>query len=193
MCHKKPNCKPSSLKAAAGLAFASANLAPRSRLGWCPQLPQRPQRPAPSRPTREPRMTRPGFGSARHLRPPPPRARDGGAVFLLPSPFPKPLLLQRGYGFLLRHYRNDRRAIQSECDSSSKTRPLMVLRFLPAHTGVTSEERTAMKREGGAAHLCSDSLPESQQQNGNHAPNFSSHSSCRRRQRRRHDKALHAR
>lgn len=125
--------------------------------------------------------------------PPHPRARDGGAVFLLPSPFPKPLLLLRGCGFLLRRYRNDRRTIQSECDSSSKTRPLMVPRFLPAHTGVTSEERTAMKREGGAAHLCSDSLPESQQQNGNHAPNFSSHSSCRRRQRRRHDKALHAR
>lgn len=139
------------------------------------------------------RMTRPGIGSARHLRPPHPRARDGGAVFLLPSPFPKPLLLLRGCGFLLRRYRNDRRTIQSECDSSSKTRPLMVPRFLPAHTGVTSEERTAMKREGGAAHLCSDSLPESQQQNGNHAPNFSSHSSCRRRQRRRHDKALHAR
>ena len=50
-----------------------------------------------------------------------------------------------------------------------------------------------MKREGGAAHLCSDSIPESQQQDGNHASNFSSYSSCRRRQRRRHDKALHAR
>lgn len=144
------------------------------------------------------RATDDAAGIRQRARPPPPptpltRARDGGAVFLLPSPFSKPLLLLRGCGFLLRHYQNDRRAIQLQCDSSSKSRPLMVLRFLPAHTGVTSEERTAMKREGGAAHLCSDSLPESQQQNGNHAPNFSSHSSCRRRQRRRHDKALHAR
>lgn len=53
--------------------------------------------------------------------------------------------------------------------------------------------RTAMKREAGAAHLCSHSVPGYQRHDGNHAPKLSSHSSCRRRQRRRHDKALHAR
>lgn len=98
---------------------------------------------------------------------PPPRARQGGrspdaaappplppctwrgAVFLLPTPSLRPRLLLRGWGFLLRHYWTDRRASQSEYDASSKTRPLLVLRFLPAHTGVTSEEREPPWREKG--------------------------------------------
>lgn len=117
----------------------------------------------------------------------------GRAVFILSSPFQKTRPLLEGRGFLLRYHQSDPEVSQSRRGTSSKARPLMVLRFLPAHTGVTSEERTAMKRVGGAAHLCTDSLPEYQQQDGNHAPSFSSHSSCRRRQRRRHDKALHAR
>lgn len=117
----------------------------------------------------------------------------GRAVFILPSPFQKTRPLLAGRGFLLRYHQSDLYVSQLRHGTSSKARPLMVLRFLPAHTGVTSEERTAMKRVGGAAHLCTDSLPESQQQDGNHATSFSSHSSCRRRQRRRHDKALHAR
>lgn len=85
------------------------------------------------------------------------------------------------------------RPANRDANPLAKARPQLNLRILPAHAGVTSEERTAMKREGGAAHLCSDSFPESQQQDGHHAPSFSSLSSCRRRQRRRHDKALHAR
>lgn len=122
-------------------------------------------------------------------------ARDGSGEgsFHSPLPLPEARLLLAGRSFLLRHHQSDPQMTQSRRGTSSKARPLMVFRFLPAHTGVTSEERTAMKRVGGAAHLCTDSLPESQQQDGNHAPSFSSHSSCRRRQRRRHDKALHAR
>lgn len=105
-----------------------------------------PRLPAPARP---PRLTRAGLGSTPRPRPAPaPRTWPRGS-FPSPRPFPKPRLLLRGCGFLLRHYGNDRRTSQSEPDSSSKTRPLIVLWFLPAHTRVTSEEREPPWREQG--------------------------------------------
>ncbi|KAF5911318.1 hypothetical protein HPG69_019686 [Diceros bicornis minor] len=75
----------------------------------CRQLPQRPRQPAPSRP-RAPAKTE----AARTRRRAAPSARDGRAVFLPPSPFPKPRLPLKGCGFLLLHYWNDRHASQSE-------------------------------------------------------------------------------
>lgn len=123
--------------------------APRSLPAGCRLLPQRLRQPASSRP-RAPAQADASRTGQHAPPPPPPRSRTWPrGSFPSPLPFPKPRLLLRGCGFLLRHYGKDRRTSQSEPESSSKTRPPIVLWFLPAHTRVTSEEREPPWREKG--------------------------------------------